>query len=213
MAEWIKITTETAELRRQLLPMLGMFTCDIGPCLHKVTHYYHYKDFDERDAVRERAAKNPEWVKYVKAVRPLVQHQENRILLEAAAVYDAVGMPPTHLFKSPPADPAAIYEQRTYQMHPGHGVVPKLVQAFSKGLPDKIASDPEGQLVFFGYTDVGMLNNVLELWRYPSAQACIRARQAARQAPIWRETMATVPPDVQHFTSSFLKPLSLSPWH
>lgn len=37
-------------------------------------------------------------------------------------------------------------------------------------LPDKIKSDPEGSLVFFGHTDVGTLNNVVELWRYPSAQ-------------------------------------------
>lgn len=28
---------------------------------------------------------------------------------------------------------------------------------------------------------VGMLNNVIELWRYPSAQACHDARQAARK--------------------------------
>ena len=41
-------------------------------------------------------------------------------------------------------------------------------------LPDKVAADPEGRLVFFGHTDVGMLNNVVELWRYPSAQSCIK---------------------------------------
>ena len=41
-------------------------------------------------------------------------------------------------------------------------------------LPDKVKVDTEGKLVFFGHTDVGMLNNVVELWRYPSAQACIR---------------------------------------
>jgi hypothetical protein len=41
-------------------------------------------------------------------------------------------------------------------------------------LPHKLAADKEGQLAMFGYTDVGTLNNVVELWRYPSAQACIR---------------------------------------
>ena len=41
-------------------------------------------------------------------------------------------------------------------------------------LPDKVAADPEGRLVFFGHTDVAMLNNVVELWRYPSAQSCIK---------------------------------------
>ncbi len=41
-------------------------------------------------------------------------------------------------------------------------------------LPEKIAADPAGRLVFFGFTDIGVLNNVVELWRYPSAQASIR---------------------------------------
>jgi hypothetical protein len=41
-------------------------------------------------------------------------------------------------------------------------------------LPEKIAADPAGRLVFFGFTDIGILNNVVELWRYPSAQASIR---------------------------------------
>ena len=45
---------------------------------------------------------------------------------------------------------------------------------FTLRLPDKVAADPEGRLVFFGHTDVGMLNNVVELWRYPSAQSCIK---------------------------------------
>ena len=45
---------------------------------------------------------------------------------------------------------------------------------FTLRLPDKVAADPEGRLVFFGHTDVAMLNNVVELWRYPSAQSCIK---------------------------------------
>jgi hypothetical protein len=78
-------------------------------------------------------------------------------------------------------------------------------------VPYKIAADPTGQLVHFGFTDVGTLNTVLELWRYPSAEACIRARQAARAVPAWREAIAAVTPGVQHFTSAFLHPLPFSP--
>jgi hypothetical protein len=79
-------------------------------------------------------------------------------------------------------------------------------------LPDKVAVDKEGRLVFFGHTDVGTLNTVIELWRYPSADACIRARQAARAVPAWRETIGAVTPGVQHFTSSFMHPAPFSPW-
>ncbi len=57
----------------------------------------------------------------------------------------------------------------------------------------------------------GMLNSVLELWRYPSAQACYEARQAARQVQAWRECIAEVTPGVQHFTSSFMHAVPFSP--
>ena len=99
-----------------------------------------------------------------------------------------------------------------YQLHPGYGSVPKLISAFEKGVPSKIAADPEdGKLVYFGYTDVGQLNTVVELWRYPSTGACMRARQAARKVPEWRETIAAVTPGVQFFRSTFLNPLPFSP--
>lgn len=57
----------------------------------------------------------------------------------------------------------------------------------------------------------GMLNQVIELWRYPSAQACHDARKAARGVPQWRETIAAVTPGVQHFTSSFMHAVPFSP--
>lgn len=128
-------------------------------------------------------------------------------------------LPPTHISLHP-------------QLKPGYDGVPRLLAAFEKGIPHKVAADPAGQLVFFGSTEVGedgrgeggwgcrgvlngeqgltqrqaelvancrgrcskpsiveqrgglkctylqcpcpagMLNNVIELWRYPSAQAC-----------------------------------------
>lgn len=57
----------------------------------------------------------------------------------------------------------------------------------------------------------GMLNSVIELWRYPSAQACHDARKAARGVPEWRECIAAVTPGVQHFASSFLHACPFSP--
>lgn len=79
-------------------------------------------------------------------------------------------------------------------------------------LPGKVAADRDGRLVLFAHSDVGLLNNVVELWRYPSAQGCIHARQAARGVPGWREAIGAVTPSVQHFQSSFLHPTSFSPW-
>ena len=66
--------------------------------------------------------------------------------------------------------------------------------------------------MFFGHTDVGLLNNVYEVWRYPTAQACIRARESARTVQPWRECIATVTPHVQWFHSSLTRPTAFSPW-
>ncbi|EFJ42285.1 hypothetical protein VOLCADRAFT_107330 [Volvox carteri f. nagariensis] len=248
VSQFMKVATEYADVRRELLPFLGLFTCDVGSCLHRVTHLYAYSSFEQRDEVRAHAAQDARWKKFIELSRPHVQYQENRVMLEARPIYEALELPPTALFSSPPtAGPAkVVYEMRSYQLHPGYGSVPKLVEAFSAGeafmlvgwvdghyvqprnwstkkpcwkatrlaleearvilccrfhamrlrlseaqaairrrcgtdapsalyrLPAKVAADPEGRLVFFGYTDVGMLNNVVEIWRYPSAQACIK---------------------------------------
>lgn len=56
-----------------------------------------------------------------------------------------------------------------------------------------------------------MLNSVIELWRYPSAQACHDARRAARGVQEWRECIAAVTPGVEHFTSSFMHACTFSP--
>lgn len=57
----------------------------------------------------------------------------------------------------------------------------------------------------------GMLNSVVELWRYPSAQACHDARKAARGVTQWREAIAAVTPGVEWFTSSFMHACPFSP--
>jgi hypothetical protein len=150
------------------------------------------------------------------------------------------------------------------QLKPGYDGVPKLVAAFERGIPHKVAADTQGKLVFFGHTEVGehswplftsvrmhpvclasclgflpiigppacrpaclpaaflvtelpvvslagMLNSVIELWRYPSAQACHDARKASRGVPEWRECIAAVTPGVVHFTSSFMQACPFSP--
>lgn len=248
-------------------------------------------------------------------------------------------MPPPH--PHPQAtSPSVIYEQRTYQLHPGYGSVPKLLEAFRKGLPDKVRwgrggvrggeawkrrqwetvveflelsvvvtpgqtelSKYEGTLwkglpckvhweggteapfrpVMLALCDpLCWLPLALHRWRQtPRVSWCslatrmwacsttwwscggtrlprhasgvgkvwqgmctmlirclgcfvnkavslsqplsapnqhvlrpcmCRARQASRTVPTWRDTIGTVTPGVQHFTSAFLKPVSISAW-
>jgi hypothetical protein len=61
-------------------------------------------------------------------------------MVEAASVYDRLGQGPAASFHAPaPAAGAerprqqAIYEMRTYLLHPGYGSVPKLLEAFREG--------------------------------------------------------------------------------
>ena len=55
------------------------------------------------------------------------------------------------------------------------GTKPNQIKTKNKNrLPEKVAADAEGKLVAFAHSEVGMLNNVIELWRYPSAAACVR---------------------------------------
>ena len=41
------------------------------------------------------------------------------------------------------------------QLKPGYDGVPKLLEAFEKAIPQKVEAYRDGQLVFFGFTDVG----------------------------------------------------------
>ncbi|WIA12449.1 hypothetical protein OEZ85_012484 [Tetradesmus obliquus] len=210
----MKLAAENAALRSKLLPFLGMFTCDTGGDLNEVTHFYHYKDLEQREAVRAAAAKDAQWQAFIDASRPHVAKQESRIMVESAAVYEALGKPGAAAFRSPPQTLPnnPVYEYRQYQLHPGYGSVPKLLAAFADGLPEKVAADRDGLLVAFAHSDVGVLNNVVELWRYPSAAACIKARVSARAVQKWRDTIAAVTPGVQQFQTSLLHPTAFSPW-
>lgn len=218
MASFIKLAGATAALRASLLPFLGMFATDTGSTLNRVLHFYHYTDFDQRDAARAKAAATLEWTDFISTSRHHVSHQQSSIYLPAVPVLETASAVPiqtvlNHQQPRSTTSPPALFELRQYQLHPGYGSVPKLIEAFSKGIYHKIAAadaQEQGSLVYFGHSDVGLLNTVIELWRYPSAAACIRARQASRKVPEWRETIAEVTPGVQHFRSQFLTPLPFS---
>jgi NIPSNAP len=71
-------------------------------------------------------------------------------------------------------------------------------------LPHKLAADSVGKPVMFCYTEIGTLNTVMELWRYPNSQACVDARQAARKSKEWQACIAEIQPLVQRFASTMM---------
>lgn len=171
---------------------------------------------EERESVRAAVASNKEWNEdYLLHCRHTVQTQYSAIYLPTTQILDTVGIPALVDILpqlSMQREKPSMYELRHYQLNAGYGGVPSFSKSFAKGLPGKLAADKEGQLLFIGHTDVGVLNNVIELWRYPGgAGACIKGRQASRTVQLWREAIEEIAPGVQTFTTSFLTPVPFSP--
>ena len=200
--EFLRLAESTRDLRRSLLPLIGMFRSDIDE-LNKFLHLYKYKDFDERDAVRERSKSNEAWQAYLGAAKPMFQSQETAVFRPVSAIMrHSVSLSGDNKEQS-----QSMFEIRTYQFQAGYDTVPRAVSEFEKAIPSKVAAAAQQginqELSFFGHTDVGYLNTVIEIWRYPTAQECIRAREASRTVKQWKSCIQAITPSVMHFKSGF----------
>eukprot|EP00887_Chlorella_sp_A99_P002796 scaffold6.g2796.t1 len=202
----MQLTEKFIGLRKELLPFLGMWMCDTGGVLNRVLHLYQYGDFDHRDRCRSAAAASEEWQQqYLSHSRRAVAHQESTIFEPTAKVLQAAGAVALADFRPPPraaAAPQPLYELRRFQLQassadegvPGYDGLPLLQAAYKRGIGNKIAAiGSRGQLVFFGHSEVGMLNQVIELWRFESAQADMPRRRAERGTR-WRRELVAHPP-------------------
>lgn len=204
--------------------------------------YAYPGGLDERAGRRAGAAADPEWQAYVCESRAHVREQRSQALVEWPSLYKAANGAEGSAAEfaaasgsvggsSPAASPPGVYEMRTYRLS-ATASIRKLVRAFEEGLPAKAAAaekelgpagggdgngggqqqQPQQQLALFGSVEVGDLDTVVELWRYPSAEACARARRAARLAPEWKRAVSSVAAGVSEFRAQLLTPvLPLSP--
>ena len=125
----MRLTAEAVELRKSLLPFLGMFMCDTGGTLNRVVHFYHYRDFSDRDAHRAAAAASSPWQDgYLASCRSCVERLESSIYVPAVGVMSAGRAVPIQAYQSPPRQqqqqpgaPPQLYEMRQYQV--GYGCV------------------------------------------------------------------------------------------
>lgn len=218
--DFLRLSLEYDAARHEVYKgFLGMFAADAGGNVSRVIHLYHFPDYNARDAARRAAAVNPCWQRYTDAARECIQQKESTILLQGPAeLYKAVGANCASAF-SPAArqqpgseGPQVVYELRRYLLHPGRNGVKRVMTAFQEGLPDKVAADGVGELAFVGYADVGRLNTVYEMYRYPSAQQLIEACGRTRSAPKWQEAKQTAYELCQDFSITFLHPTAFSPW-
>ncbi len=132
---------------------------------------------------------------------------------ESAEILGAVGLPGISSFSPSTPSKTSVYELRTYQLNLGYDTMPKMVSAFQHGLPSKIAADVErkGELVTVAFSEVGRVNQFVEVWRYKAIEDSAAVREASRKAEKWRETVAQAASISQSFTNTFYRPTSFSP--
>ncbi|MCR9139743.1 MAG: NIPSNAP family protein [Alphaproteobacteria bacterium] len=62
--------------------LLGYYQVEFGP-QNQIIHMWSYTDFQDRQTRRKALALDADWKNYVKKIRPLVRHQENKLLVPA----------------------------------------------------------------------------------------------------------------------------------
>ena len=85
VGEYMKLyETEGLAVQTRHLPrMVGYFSTEVGP-LNQVIHMWAYDSFEQRMERREALQADPAWQSYVAKIRPLIVHQENKLLLPAS---------------------------------------------------------------------------------------------------------------------------------
>lgn len=110
----------------------------------------------------------------------------------------------------------SIYEIRRYKLKLGYDTVPNMLSIYKSGLPSKLTAegtDPTTSLVTLLYSEVGLLNEVIEIWRHGGGtEAMNRSRNAARGAHEWRKAVGGIADLATEFASAIHKPTSFSPW-
>lgn len=106
----------------------------------------------------------------------------------------------------------SIYEFRKYHLKLGYDIVPKFLSLYEAGLPSKLGaagSDPTTSLLTLLYTEVGQLNEVIEVWKHGAGvKAMEKSRVAARSAPEWRQAIKEIAQLAIYFRSTIYTPLS-----
>jgi hypothetical protein len=60
--------------------MVGFFTTEFGP-LNQLVHLWAYDSLEDRARRRAELFENPQWLAYLEKTQPLVERQENKVLV------------------------------------------------------------------------------------------------------------------------------------
>jgi hypothetical protein len=203
-------------LRQSLVPLRLFSLPETGGQLHVATHAYYYEGgHAERDAKRAAMVSNDDWKAYIGKCRPFADTQQSNIFVEAPLVATVPGVQGLANIPGDLPGDNSILEIRRYKLKLGYDTVPKFLELYGAGLPSKlnaVGTDPTTQLVTLLYTEVGRLNEVIEIWRHGNGTSAMeQSRQAARGAQEWREAIGSIADLALEFTSTIHKPTAFSP--
>ncbi|KJC37082.1 hypothetical protein UP09_27895 [Bradyrhizobium sp. LTSP885] len=188
-------STISREIRGDTFGKLeGYWITEIGP-LNQVMHMWSYADLNERARLRAELAKNARWTgEYIPAIRPLLVHQQVRLL-------NAI-IPPVK-----PATSSNIYEFRNYRAKP-LGAAKQWLDLITGVMP---AREKHSKIVGLWQTDAGQPNEVCHIWAYPSLNARAEARGNALKDPAWQEFLGKATQHLEEMHSTIMLPAPHSP--
>lgn len=216
LSQYVEATMDSAELRKALSPVRLFSFPETGGELFKATHAYYYEGgLGERAEVRGAMAENPEWNEYLGLIFPFLDKVQSNIFVEAPLVSEREDVAGLQHVSPLGTGSNCILEYRRYRLKLGYDTVPKFLDFYGKGLPSKLAAegtDPTTSLVTVLYTEVGRLNEVIEIWRHGNGTSAMeQSRIAARSAKEWRSSIASIADLAIEFNTTIHKPMSFSP--
>jgi hypothetical protein len=189
---------------------------------------YHFAEgYAERDRVKGQL--RPEDREYSRKVKDCCLQQRSSIFVEAAPLIQEMGLCGLAQGKAEEqfglrgsgttgaalmVKNTTIFELRRYQLKLGYDTVPKFLDLYGSGLPSKLqapGTDPTTSLLTVLYSDVGQLNQVMEIWRHGNGTEAMEAsRVAARGASEWRTAIGEIAGIANVFTTSIFRPYPFS---
>lgn len=221
MKEYMHLAAKATPVRLSHLPLRLLSFPEAGGKLNVATHLYNYSGgHPERNRQRDELAADPTWTTEASAPG-VIQGIRSTLFVEAPLVAKTEGVcglseMELPLMQSDRGEKACIYELRRYRLRLGYDTVPKFLKLYGEGLPSKLAAegtDPTTSLTTVLYSEVGPLNEVIELWRHGDGTAAMeRSRVAARGANQWRTAISQIANLANEFTSTIHRPAPFSPW-
>ncbi len=190
VAQFEESFAEAIPHRAKYSPLAAFWHTDIGP-LNQVIHVWPYESLEERDQIRAKASKDPNWPPHDLS---MIQEMQSEIWNPAPFMRPMGG------------DQAlgSIYEMRIYTYLPGS--IPELLQRWEKALPYREGFSP---CVAAMHTEFGALNRWMHIWPYKDLNQREEVRKAAGGTPNWP---SGAPGRIRQ-ENKILIPASFSPMH